>query len=133
MIALVRSAMCDLMPRTPGEDSLPGIADTDVTAFLRAMKRESHPVYWLGLVLGAWTYVTTPFMTVFVPLPSFWLPRKLRELHAQRITITPFYFIRQAVLLVRLSAGLCWGRDPRVRARFELAPYPPDPGTYLRS
>ena len=133
MIALIRSAMCDLMPRLPADDALPGIAETGVTEFLQAMKRESHPVYWLGLVLGAWTYALTPVMTVFVPLPSFLLPARLRDLHAQRITTTKLYFVRQAVFLVRLSAGLCWGRDPRVRARFALAPYPPDPGTYQRS
>lgn len=127
MIALIRSAMCDLMPAS---GDLPGIADTGVTEFLHTVKRESGQVYWLGLVLGAWVYALTPFMTVFVPLPAFLLPASLRDKHAQRIVATPLYFLRQAVFLVRLSAGLCWGRDPRVRAQLGLSAYPADPGTY---
>lgn len=127
MIALIRSAMCDLMPAT---EHLPGIADTGVTAFLHDVKRESGQMYWLGLVLGAWVYALTPFMTVFVPLPAFVLPSSLRDKHAQRIVATRFYLVRQAVFLVRLSAGLCWGRDPRVRERLGLSAYAADPGTY---
>lgn len=127
MIALIRSAMCDLMPAT---DQLPGIADTGVTEFLHTVKRESGQVYWLGLVLGAWVYALTPFMTVFVPLPAFLLPASLRDKHASRIMGTRLYLVRQAVFLVRLSAGLCWGRDPRVREQLGLSAYPADPGTY---
>jgi len=127
MIALIRSAMCDLMPAT---EHLPGVADTGVTEFLHTVKRESGQVYWFGLVLGAWVYALTPFMTVFVPLPAFLLPASLRDKHAQRIMGTRSYLVRQAVFLVRLSAGLCWGRDPRVREQLGLSAYPLDPGTY---
>ena len=126
MIALIRMAMADLMPRT---EALPGIADTDVSAFLRTLRREANPAYWLGLLAGAWVYTCSPLLTVGVPLPSFLLPARLRALHAQRAGELKPYVLRQAVLLVRLSAGLCWGRDPAVRARFALAPYPPDPGS----
>jgi hypothetical protein len=127
VIALIRSAMCDLMPASA---ELPGIADTGVTEFLHDVKRESGSLYWLGLVMGAWIYALTPFMTVFVPLPAFLLPASLRDKHAQRIMATRFYLVRQAVFLVRLSAGLCWGRDPRVREQLGLIAYPADPGTY---
>lgn len=127
MIALIRSAMCDLMPAS---GTLPGIADTGVTEFLHDVKRESGSMYWLGLVLGAWVYALTPFMTVFLPLPAFLLPASLRDKHAQRIVATRFYLVRQAVFLVRLSAGLCWGRDARVREQLGLAAYAADPGTY---
>jgi len=127
MIAVMRSVMCDLMPRSPG---LPGLADTDVTGFLRAMRRESGRLYWLALSLGAWVYALTPVLTVYVPLPSFLLPARLRARHAERVTLLRTYVLRQAVQLVRLSAGMCWGADPNVRARFALAPYPPDPGSF---
>jgi hypothetical protein len=130
VIALIRSAMCDLMPRGEAPGGLPGIADTEVTEFLRTMKRESDGIFWLGIVSGAVVYALTPVLTVYVPLPSFLLPASLREKHAQRIVASQTYLIRQAVFLVRLAAGLCWGRDPGVRARFMLAPYPPDPGTF---
>jgi hypothetical protein len=127
VIVLIRSAMCDLMPASA---ELPGIADTGVTEFLHDVKRESGSLYWLGLVMGAWVYTLTPIMTVFVPLPAFLLPASLRDKHAQRIMSTRFYLVRQAVFLVRLSAGLCWGRDPRVREQLGLAAYAADPGTY---
>jgi hypothetical protein len=127
VIALIRSAMCDLMPATA---ELPGIADTGVTEFLHEVKRESGQLYWLGLVMGAWVYALTPFMTVFLPLPAFLLPASLRDKHAQRIMSTRIYLVRQAVFLVRLSAGLCWGRDARVREQLGLSAYPADPGTY---
>lgn len=127
MIAVIRAAMCDLMPRGT---ALPGVADTGVDEFLRTLERESSALFWFGLVLGAWVYTLTPFMTVFVPLPSRLLPAGLRNRHAQRIGSSKVYLIRQAIAVVRLAAGLCWGRDPSVRAQLGLAPYPEDPGTY---
>ena len=127
MLALIRSCMCDLMPRT---EALPGLADTDIDGFLRRMRRESHLIYWLGLVSGAVTYTLTPLLTVGVPLPAFLLPARLRAEHARRVCDAGPYLIRQTVFLLRLSAGMCWGQDPRVRAHFALAPYPPDPGSF---
>ncbi|HEY8429344.1 MAG TPA: hypothetical protein VIL20_13250 [Sandaracinaceae bacterium] len=128
MIWLISHAMCALYPRT---DALPGIADTDVIAFLRRYRRESTALMWLGLVLGTWVFVCTPILTVYLPLPSFLLPRGLLDRHAHRITGTRFYYLRQAVFLVKLAAGLCWGSHPAVRAKLALAPYPPDPGTWI--
>jgi hypothetical protein len=130
VIGLIAAAMADFMPRTA---ALPGIADTDVHGFLRKMRREADPAYWLGLVIGTIVYNITPPLTVYLPLPACVLPAKLRDLHARRIVETKSYVIRQAVFLVRLSAGMCWGGDPVVRARFALAPYAADPGTFRTS
>jgi hypothetical protein len=127
VIWLIKFAMLTMMPRT---DSLPGIADTDVDGFLRRMRLDAEPVYWLGLVVGAIVFVLTPLVTVGVPLPAFFLPRKMLERHAERLVMHPVYLLRQAVFLVRLSAGMCWGADTSVRACFALAPYGPDPGTF---
>jgi hypothetical protein len=129
VIALVRSVMSDLMPRT---SELPGVADARLTEFLVRLRREAHSGFWLGVVLGAWVYALTPLLTVLLPLPSFLLTARLRDLHARRIVSTRVYLVRQAVFLVRLAAGMCWGADPEVRARFALPSYAPDPGT-LRS
>ena len=82
---------------------------------------------------GAIVFAITPLVTLGIPLPAFALPASLLERHAQRILAHPIYVLRQAVFLVRLSAGMCWGADPRVRASFALAPYPPDPGTFRQS
>jgi hypothetical protein len=127
VIWLIKFAMLTMMPRS---NLLPGILDTDVDGFLRRMRVDAEPVYWLGLVVGAIVFVLAPLVTVGVPLPAFWLPRRLLDRHAERLVSHPIYLLRQAVFLVRLSAGMCWGADPGVRARFALAPYGPDPGTF---
>ncbi len=119
--------MIAMMPRTP---ELPGIADTDLDGFLRRMRKESDRLYWVGLVAGAWLFALTPLLTVFVPLPAFLLPKRLLARHAAKLVGSRLYLLRQGVFLVRLSAGMCWGGDPAVRAKFALAPYAPDPGTF---
>jgi hypothetical protein len=130
VIALIAAAMRDLMPSTA---ALPGIENTDIAGFLSRMRREADRAYWLGLVVGTIVYNLTPLLTVYVPLPAVLLPARLRDLHARRIVESKSYVIRQAVFLVRLSAGMCWGGDPAVRARFDLAPYGDDPGTFRTS
>lgn len=124
---LVRSAIVALYPRT---DELPGAEDCDLDAFLRRMKADSTRLLWLGVVMGAIVFHLTPLFTVFVPLPAFLLPRALRDRHAYRITTTSFYLLRQAVFLVKLTAGLCWGAHPDVRKRLALPPLPPDPDAW---
>ncbi len=130
MIWLVKFAMCTMMPRS---DALPGIADTDVDGFLRRMKKEADPLYWLGLVVGGIVFALSPLLTVYLPVPAFFLPKGLLTRHTERILAHRIYMFRQAVFLVRLSAGMCWGADDKVRAHFALAPYPPQPGTFRQS
>jgi hypothetical protein len=130
MIALVRHSMRALMPAS---GDLPGVEDTDLDGFLRTIRREADWLFWLGVELGALVFVLTPLLTLGLPLPSFLLSRRRLDLHAQRIVAHRVYLLRQAVFLVRLTAGLCWGRDPRVRARFALSPYAPDSGGFRTS
>jgi hypothetical protein len=130
VIWLIKFAMRAMMPRTA---QLPGIEDTDVDAFLRRMRREAATMYWMGLVLGTWVFMLTPLLTVFLPLPAFLLPKKLLARHADKILASNIYLFRQATFLIRLSAGMCWGADPAVRAKFSLPAYGPDPGTFRKS
>ena len=130
VIWLIKFAMCTMMPRSA---ALPGIADTDLDGFLRKLRADSEPLYWLGLVLCAVFFAITPLITIGVPLPAFFLPKGLRDRHADRILAHPIYIVRQSAALVRLSAGMCWGADDTVRARFNLPPYGPDPGTFRTS
>lgn len=130
MRALARHAMCALMPRSA---ELPGIEDTDVDGYLEHLSREADLIFRLGLYLGALVFAFTPLLTIRVPLPSFLLGPRQRSRHAERIVDNDHYLLRQAVFLVRLNAGLCWGADPGVRAYFALSPYPPDPGTFRTS
>ena len=72
-----RSAIVLLYPRTEG---LPGAEDCDLDAFLERFRRETTPLMWLGVVLGAVVFHLTPFMTVFLPVPAFWLSPSLESL-----------------------------------------------------
>jgi hypothetical protein len=129
-LTLIKHSMRAMMPRTA---ALPGIADTDLDGFLRRMRAEADTLYWLGLVAGAWVFTWSPLLTIRVPLPSFLLPARWLDRHANAIQSHPLYMIRMSATLVRLSAGMCWGADHRVRARFALPPSPADPGTFRTS
>ena len=129
-MSLVRHAMCAMMPRS---DALPGVIDADVDGYLRKLRHEATPIFRLGLWIGALVFALTPLWTVGIPLPSILLSRFQLDRHASRIVDSNNYLLRQAVFLVRLNAGLCWGADAAVRARFALAPYPPDPGTFRQA
>ena len=119
-----------MYPLLPRSSRLPGLADTDLDAFLRRLRREADFVLWSGLLLGALVFACTPLITLGVPLPAFMLPRRMLERHTARIIAHPVYLLRQALAVVRLIAGMCWAADPRVRACFALAPHPLDPGTF---
>lgn len=130
MLWLLRSAILIIYPRTAG---LPGAADIALDAHLEKFRAESPFLIWLGTVVGALVFHFTPLFTVFVPLPAFLLPAKLADKHAERVTSTDVYLVRQAVFLVKLCAGLAWGADPQVRKRFAMAPLEQDPGTWRQS
>jgi hypothetical protein len=130
MTWLVRAAIVMLYPRV---GDLPGAEDCDLDAFLERFRRETTPLMWLGVVIGAIVFQLTPVVTVFVPLPASLLSQELSNRHAERIATTNVYLLRQAVFLVKLAAGLAWGGHPRVRERFALPPLAPDPGTWRTS
>lgn len=130
MLWLVRSAMVAFYPRTA---ALPGIEDTGIDAYLPQFRRETTGLMWLGVVLAAILFHLSPLFTVFVPLPAFLLPAKLRDRHAVRIGDSSLYLVKQAMLVLKIPAALCWAKDAEVRKRFAMAPYPPDPGTWRTS
>ncbi len=130
MLWLVRSAMVAFYPRTA---DLPGLEDTGIDAYLRQFRSETTFTMWLGVVLAAWLFHLTPLFTVFVPLPAFLLPASLRDKHASRLGSVNLYLVRQAMLVLKLPAGLCWGRDPEVRKRFAMPAYAADPDTWRTS
>jgi hypothetical protein len=126
----IATSMAVLMPSAHG---LPSVTETGLPIFLARLRRQADPLYWFGLWLGAWVFQLTPPLTLGLPLPAFALPARLATRHAERIVSTRFYLLRQAVFLLRLNAGMCWGADPNVRARFALAPYAADPGSFRES
>jgi len=127
VIWLVRSSMLALYPST---DGLVGLDAMDVHAFLVRFRRETTRLMWTGVVVGSLLFAITPLLTVGLPVPAFLLTKAARDRHAHRVSNHRIYLLRQAVFLVKLAAGLCWGADPAIRERFALAPYPDDPGTW---
>ncbi|MBK7859022.1 MAG: hypothetical protein IPJ65_10460 [Archangiaceae bacterium] len=92
---LIRSAVVALYPRLERDGlTIPGAADCGLDAFLPRFRRDTPMLIWLGTVLGALVFHLTPLLTVFVPLPAFLLPARLRDLHAARITTTRIYLLR---------------------------------------
>lgn len=129
MVWLVRSAIAMMFPRT----ALPGAEDCNLDAYLVHFKRDTPFLVWLGTVAGAVIFHVTPLFTVFVPLPAFLLPKKLADLHADKISTTNVYVVRQAVLLVKMCGALCWGADANVRRHLAMPPLGVDPRTWRKS
>ena len=97
--------MVTFYPRT---ETFPGIEDTGLDDFIVRFRQESSWLFWLGIVCGTAIFHATPLLTVFLPVPAFVLPARLREKHAQRIVSSRIYLLAQAVFLLKLTAGLCW-------------------------
>ena len=102
---LIRKTMQDLYPAS---GDLPGIEDTGLDAYLDQFKAEAPALMYTGLVAGSALYQLTPLMTVGKPLPAVLLSPELREQHAQKITSTSNYPLRQSIFLVKMVAGMCW-------------------------
>ncbi len=84
----------------------------------------------VGLSAGSFLFVVSPLLTLYIPLPVFFLPRGLQDKHAAKLASHPLYMVRQSVLLLRLVAGLCWGKHASVRKAYGLDPLIADPGTF---
>ena len=127
MKRIVRSAMADLMP---SGGPVPGVLDVGWDTFVDRYRQEVTRPVWAGVVLGSVVYTLSPVLTVGRPVPSFALSPALRNEHANRITSHRIYLVRQAVFLLKLSAGFAWGADPAVRRSLNLEPYGADPGSW---
>ena len=121
---VIRSALSDVMPEGA---ALPGVVEAGWDDFYARYRQEASWAMWSGLALGALVFVSAPLLTVGWPLPSFWLPRAVRDRHADKMMGHPIYLVRQSAFLLKLNAGFCWGADPAVRAALGLGPYRPDP------
>ena len=127
---LIRKTLESIFPAT---DELPGIAETDLEAFLTQFHKEAPPVMRVALFGAAAAYnVSTP-LTVGLPIPAALLPERLGDLHAQRAACHRVYVLRQIVLLLKTIGGMCWGANPEIRTQLGLEPYAPDPGTWRES
>ena len=114
----------------PASGDFPGIVDMGLDAYLDQFKAEAPAIMYTGLVAGSTLYQFSTMLTVGKPGPAMLLSDELREEHAQKITATSNYPLRQSIFLVKMVAGMCWGKDERVRRKMNLAPYEGDPGTW---
>ena len=119
--------LCRMLPSV---DGLTGLDQIDVGGFLKQLNKEAPITMRITLVLGVWAFILTPFLTLKIPLPSFMLSRRLQDEHAHRITDTRIYLLRQLIFAVKAIAGMCWGKDPRVRQELNLKIYDEDTGGF---
>lgn len=124
---LIRKALEAVFPRS---EALPGVADTDLAAFVARFRREAPPLMKVGFYLGVAVFHLSPLLTIYVPVPAFVLPQKLLDRHAYRAATSKVYLLKQCMFMVKLVAGLCWGAHPTVRERFGQPALPPDPGSW---
>jgi len=109
---------------------LPGLDAVDLDGFLRDFGRDAPFIMRLGLFLSVWIYLTSAPLTIFAPWPALLLPHRLRTVHTSRLAKHPIYVIRQTTVMLKMVAGMAWGRDPAIRTQMGLEPYEPDPGTW---
>jgi hypothetical protein len=114
MLPLIRTSLCTLYPPA---GRLPGLAETEITAFLLQLRAEAPALVWYGLALAALAWQLSPILLVGWPLPAFLLPVAVRDRYADRSTTTRIYLLRQATFLLKTFGGMAWGADPEVRRR----------------
>ena len=117
---LLRNALLDLFPDHEGIGS---IVDADLDGFLAVYRREADLSLRFGIAAATLLYTMTPIFTVGRPLLAPLLSPELRDLHADRITRSSIYLVRQAMFLLKTLGGLCWGAHPRIRASLGLPAY----------
>jgi hypothetical protein len=119
-----------LLEMLPAGGVLPGLDIIDLDGFLRGFGRDAPFLMRLGLALSVGIFVMSAPLTLGIPWPAIWLPRKLRARHAKRLATHRIYVVRQTVTMLKMVAGMAWGQDPRIRIRMGLEPYDEDPGTW---
>ena len=117
----------------PSGGPLKGIGETDLDAFFEELDREVPLHIKAGLLAGSALVMLGPPITLGIPAPAIMLSDKLRDEHVYRLSTHRLYLVRQATLLVKMVAGMHWGRDPQVRDEMGVGPVGPDPGTWRDS
>jgi len=118
----------------PSGGRLKGIGETDLDGFLDHWDEEAPAVFRFGLVAGSALVMASPVVTIGVPLPATALSPDKRDEHIYKLSMFPFYPVRQAAFIVKMVAGLAWGQDPDVRRDCGLRnPEVKDPGTWRGS
>ena len=124
---LIRSAMRTMYPAV---GRFKCITDTELDAMLTRFFKEAPFMLTGGLRAAVLAYHLLPIFTIFVPLPAFMLPAKLRTKHADRLARHPVYLFRSLAIPIKMVAGLAWAADSDNRRVLGLPPLDEDPGTW---
>ena len=117
----------------PAGGALEGAADTDVESFFDQVAQDVPLMVQAGVVAAAAMIVVSPVLTLGIPVPVFVLPERLRDEHVYRLSTHKIYLVRQLTTVLKMAAGMEWGRDPAVRAKVGAGEMGPDPGTWRES
>ena len=130
MFWLIKFAASAMMPR---HESLPGVAETGLDPYVRQFMSETNWLTWIGVFASSVLFMLSPILTLGLPVPALLLTRRALDRHASRLASHRIYLLRQSMFIVKMVAGFCWGANPDVRARFNMAPYTGDPGTWKQA
>ncbi len=122
-----------LVACVPRYKDLDGLEAHEARLFVDKLKAESPFMIFLGLQVTSIAFILLPLLTVGIPLPAQWLSKKQLTRHVEKIYNSPFYRIRQLMMVHKMMAGYCWGQSDKVRHHFGMQPYPEDPGTWRKS
>ena len=117
----------------PSTAALPGLDTFDSKPFIRQLHREAPFTIRATLIVSVLLFHLTPLLTLGIPLPAFLLSAKQVDAHAQRLSMSNIYLLRQIMLMLKTIGGLCWGAMPEVRQKLAMPVYPEDSGRWRQS
>ena len=97
----------------PSTEALPGVSETELRPFLKDLKANAPPLMRIGLMAATFVFMITPILTVYLPVPAFFLRGKLLERHASKLLSHRSYVLRQIVYLLKIGGRAVLGRAPR--------------------
>lgn len=93
-----------------------GAKDVGVMPFLDDYLRYLPPLIRRNFRLILFVVTWFPFFFVGRPMPVHWLSPATRERYLGKLARSRIYIFRQAILLLKSTAGFAYFRDQRVRA-----------------
>ena len=130
MLQLTAWTLAVVFPSTP---QLPGLDAIDSKPFIRQLHSEAPFTIRATLLASVLLFNLTPLLTLGIPLPAFLLSKARVDEHAQRLSGSPVYLLRQIMLMLKTIGGLCWGAAPTVREKLTMAAYAEDSGGWRKS
>ncbi len=127
--AIVRWVLAVVFPSTA---KLPGLDTLDVSEGL-AEVFAGPPLLRLGLYGAIFAFLISPVLTIGWPLPAPLLSRHRRDQHANAMSNSRWYLLRQSMMMLKTIGGLLWGAHPSVRAKLGFPAYTADPGSFRTS